>query len=106
MKDWGEKDKDKDKEMNRKNEGKEKRNVMGWRKTKKDINGNDFQGEKERFKERKWKCMSRMFVGKEREMQIGNEWMNDDLKQTTNQPTNINNDHNENWMKTTKSKRK
>jgi len=40
------------KEMNRKNEGKEKRNVMGWRKTKKDINGNDFQGEKERFKER------------------------------------------------------
>lgn len=80
------------KEMNRKNEGKEKRNVMGWRKTKKDINGNDFQGEKERFKERfkgrKWKCMSRMFVGKEREMQIGNEWMNDDLKQTTNQPTN------------------
>ena len=97
-----------------KNEGKEKRNVMGWRKTKKDINGNDFQGEKERFKERfkerKWKCMSRMFVGKEREMQIGNEWMNEwmngDLKQPTNQPTNINNDHNENWMKTTKSKRK
>ena len=32
--------------------------------------------------------------------------MNDYLKQPTNQLTNIYNDHNENWMKTTKSKRK
>ena len=84
MKDWGKKTKTK-KWIRRM---KEKRNVMGWRKTKKDINGNDFQGEKERFKERfkerKWKCMSRMFVGKEREMQIGNEWM----IIWNNQPTN------------------